>query len=340
LNAETWILGVAALLFSALLTEWVRRVALARGILDSPNERSSHVRPTPRGGGIAIVVSSLAGMILVAALGYMDARLVYALTGGGASVALVGHLDDRGRIGIAARFMVHIAAAIWAVAWIGWPTTVPMGEGTLHIGAFGAVLSVLGIVWALNLFNFMDGIDGIAASEAFFMAGAGALLAQVAGLGAGIQVAGLVVAAASAGFLLWNWPPARIFMGDVGSGYLGFVLAVIALAATRERAVMLPIWLILGGVFIVDATLTLFRRLVRRERFYEAHRSHAYQWLARRWNSHLLVTVACIGLNVLWLAPWAWICLRVPEYALWCVLGAWVPLVVIAAASGAGRQES
>ncbi len=198
MNAEIWILGAASMLLSALLTEWVRRVALARGILDSPNERSSHVRPTPRGGGLAIVASSLAGMIRVAALGYMDARLVYALAGGGASVALVGHLDDRGRVGIAARFMVQVAAAIWAVAWIGWPTTVQLGEGTLHVGAVGAVLSVLGIVWALNLFNFMDGIDGIAASEAFFIAGAGALLAQVAGLGGGIPVAGLVIAAASA----------------------------------------------------------------------------------------------------------------------------------------------
>jgi Fuc2NAc and GlcNAc transferase len=339
LNAEIWILVAASLLLSALLTEWVRRVALARGILDSPNERSSHVHPTPRGGGIAIVVSSLAGVILLAALGLLDAHIVYALVGGGGSVALVGHLDDRGRIGVAARFLVHIAAAIWAVAWIGWPAAVLLGDRTLHVGASGAVVSVLCIVWALNLFNFMDGIDGIAASEAVFIAGAGALLAQRVGVGDGIPLASLVVAAASAGFLLWNWPPARIFMGDVGSGYLGYVLAVIALGATSKRAETLPVWLILAGIFIIDATLTLCRRLVRRERVYEAHRSHAYQWLARRWNSHRRVTLACVMVNALWLAPWAWTCLRYPQYAGWCVVGAWAPLIALAALSGSGRRE-
>jgi Fuc2NAc and GlcNAc transferase len=278
-------------------------------------------------------------MTFVAALGYVDAPLFYALAGGGAAVALVGYLDDRGRIGIVGRLVVHIAAAIWAVSWIGWPTTVSLGGDTVHIGMTGAVLSSLGVVWALNLFNFMDGIDGIAASEAIFMAGVGASLAGMAGLTPAVPFAGTIVAAASLGFLCWNWPPARIFMGDVGSGYLGFVLAVIALAATRESIVMLPAWLILGGVFIVDATLTLGRRLARRERFYEAHRSHAYQWLARRWNSHLMVTMASIAVNALWLAPWAWACVRFPEHAVWCVFAALCPLIALAAISGAGRRD-
>ena len=327
------------MVLSALLTAWVRRLALARGILDSPNARSSHVLPTPRGGGIAIVVISLAGMIALVAFGWMETRFFHALAGGGAAVALAGHLDDRGHIGIIGRFAVHVAAAIWATLWLGGMTEIHWNGATVQLGLAGSVLAVLAIVWSLNLFNFMDGIDGIAASQAVFMAGAGAFLALTGGLTPGIPLAGLVIAGASLGFLAWNWPPARIFMGDVGSGYLGFVLAVMALAATRERGVMLPVWLILGGVFIVDATLTLCRRLVRRERFYEAHRSHAYQWLTRRWNSHLRVTVACIGLNVLWLAPWAWICLRVPEYATWCVFAAWIPLMAIAAAAGAGRRE-
>src|SRR4249919_263220 len=108
-NAEIWVVGAASLLLSALLTGWVRRLALARGILDSPNERSSHVRPTPRGGGIAIVMVSLAAMIAFAWLGYIEAHLFYALAGGGAAVALVGYLDDRGRIGVVGRFTVHIA---------------------------------------------------------------------------------------------------------------------------------------------------------------------------------------------------------------------------------------
>jgi Fuc2NAc and GlcNAc transferase len=337
---QSVVLGTVAVVLSALLTAWVRRTALARGILDSPNERSSHVLPTPRGGGIAIVVVSLAGVSVCAAMGYVDARLFYALVAGGASVALVGYLDDRGRIGIAGRFTVHIAAAIWAVAWVGWPTTVRLGEEVLQVGAVSAVVSVLGIVWALNLFNFMDGIDGIAASQAVFMAGAGALLACMAGLTSGVPFAGVAIAAASLGFLCWNWPPARIFMGDVGSGYLGYVLAVLTLWAVRESAYMLPVWLVLSGVFVVDATLTLMRRLARRERVYEAHRSHAYQWLSRRWNSHRRVTAACIALNGLWLAPWAWACTRYPGKAWWFVIVAWAPLILLAAISGAGRKET
>jgi Fuc2NAc and GlcNAc transferase len=126
----------------------------------------------------------------------------------------------------------------------------------------------------------------------------------------------------------------------VGSGYLGFALAVIGLAAMRERSVMLPVWLILGGVFFIDATVTLFRRLARRERIYEAHRSHAYQWQARRWNSHMRVTVACLLLNLLWLAPWAWLCIRFPLHGGWYVVAAWSPLIALAISCGAGRREA
>jgi Fuc2NAc and GlcNAc transferase len=333
------ILAALACGLAVLITGLVRRHALRASILDIPNARSSHVHPTPRGGGIAIVVVSLAAMVALALFRCLDTGLFWALAGG-AAVAVVGHLDDRGRIGIVGRLLVHIAAATWATWWLGGMTELHWNGTVIPIGVWGPALAILGIVWSLNLFNFMDGIDGIAASEAVFMAGAGAVLASVAGLTLAVSAAGWLIAATSLGFLLWNWPPARIFMGDVGSGFLGFVLAVLALGGTRENAIMLPVWLILGGVFIVDATLTLFRRLVRRERFYEAHRSHAYQWLARRWNSHLQVTIACIALNFIWLAPWAWMCIRIPDRAGWFVAAALGPLVVLAAVSGAGRRES
>jgi Fuc2NAc and GlcNAc transferase len=325
---------------SALLTGIVRTHAMRTKSLDLPNARSSHVTPTPRGGGIAIVVVSLVGMTALAWFGWIEVDLFYALAGGGMAVALVGHLDDRGRIGIVGRFAVHIAAAIWATAWLGGMTEIHWGEQMITLGYLGSLLAALGIVWALNLFNFMDGIDGIAASQAIFMSGTGAALAMLAGMSNSIPLAGLVLAAASLGFLAWNWPPARIFMGDVGSGYLGFAMAVIGLAAMHERAVMLPVWLILGGVFFIDSTVTLFRRLARRERVYEAHRGHAYQWLARRWNSHLRVTMACLLLNILWVAPCAWLALRFPAIAGWCVLAAWGPILALALAAGSGREET
>ena len=332
--------ALSAFVVALALTGWLREHALRADLLDHPNSRSSHVRPTPRGGGLAIVIASLTAMGALVGFGWLESRLFYALAGGGAAVALVGHLDDRGRIGIIGRFAVHIAAAIWGTVWLGGMTEIHWGENVISLGYLGSLLAVLGIVWALNLFNFMDGIDGIAASQAVFMAGAGAALAMLAGMSNSIPVAGLVLAAASLGFLAWNWPPARIFMGDVGSGYLGFALAVMGLAAARESAVMLPVWLILGSVFFIDATLTLLRRLARRERVYEAHRSHAYQWQARLWNSHLRVTVTCLVLNLLWVAPWAWLCVRFPMHGGWFVAAAWGPLVVLAIACGSGRREA
>jgi Fuc2NAc and GlcNAc transferase len=194
-------------------------------------------------------------------------------------------------------------------------------------------------VWALNLFNFMDGIDGIAASEAIFVALAGTLLTSSFAPGSGVGFAALLFAAACGGFLLWNWPPASIFLGDVGSGYMGYVIVVLALSANRDNPVALWVWLILGGVFFVDATVTLVGRLLRGERVYQAHRSHAYQWLARRWESHGKVSTAVLVLNVVWLLPWAMLAETFPRYAAVSVLAAFAPLTLLAAVIGAGHGE-
>src|SRR5262249_277790 len=164
------------------------------------------------------------------------------------------------------------------------------GNHLIELGAAGYVVALLGIVWVLNLFNFMDGIDGIAASEAVFITCIAALVGLIRGWPAEVPAASWVLAFASAGFLCGNWAAARVFVGDVGSGYLGYVIAVLALASARTDPVALWAWLILGGVFFVDATMTLARRCLRGERVLEAHRSHAYQWLARRWGSHSKVT--------------------------------------------------
>jgi Fuc2NAc and GlcNAc transferase len=190
----------------------------------------------------------------------------------------------------------------------------------------------------MNLFNFMDGIDGIAATEATFVSWGGALLASMAAVSSEVRWAAVLLGAACLGFLRWNWPPARIFMGDVGSGYLGYVIAVLAVAATRENPAALWIWLILGGVFFVDATVTLLRRLLRGDRIYEAHRSHAYQWLARRWESHAKVTWAVLTVNVLWLLPCAVFATRRPGIAAATAILALAPLVLFAVVAS-GRRE-
>jgi Fuc2NAc and GlcNAc transferase len=234
---------------------------------------------------------------------------------------------------------VHVAAAIFAVYFLG-PPAIPIGASIVVLGACSAALSVLAIVWILNLFNFMDGIDGIAASEgAFILFGAAGLQLVTADISPNGIAPALILGAACLGFLMWNWQPAAIFMGDVGSGYLGYAIAVLALESSRTNTSAVYTWVILGGVFLVDATLTLFRRLLRRERVYQAHRTHAYQWLARRWNSHSNVTVAVIAIDILWLFPCAALAAIFPTHAPWICLIALTPLAACGLVAGSGRAE-
>ena len=335
------LVAVAALLLSFTLTGMLRSRALSQGVgLDVPNERSSHTVPTPRGGGIAIVVAASAGFAVMAACNLLSPVLFLVLVIGGSAIAAVGFFDDRRHLSARTRLAVHFAVALCALIALGGLPSLRMADDVVLLDGVGYPLGVLGIVWTINLFNFMDGIDGIAASESICVAWGGAVLAVIAGVSADVSAAGFIFGAACCGFLLWNWAPAKIFMGDVGSGYMGYVIAILAIATARENPIALYLWAMLGGIFFVDATLTLVRRLLRRERVYEAHRSHAYQWLARRWASHRRVTLVVIGVNLFWLLPCALLAQSHPESAVTILLAAFAPLVVAAVAAGAGRAES
>jgi Fuc2NAc and GlcNAc transferase len=331
-----------ALVASALLTAAVRRFAHAHGLLDIPNPRSSHSAATPRVGGIAVVLVLSATVLALEQCAAVAAWLCWALLGG-LAVAAVGLLDDYRPVAPGLRLFVHVAAAIWALLFVGTPGVLQAAGHLVHVGWPGTVIAAIAIVWILNLFNFMDGIDGIAAAEATFVSLSGALITVARPDPAGIASVGLILAAACLGFLLWNWPPARIFLGDVGSGYLGYVIAVLALAAARVDPTAPWTWLVLGGLFFVDATVTLVRRLARGERIYQAHRSHAYQRLAQRWGSHRRVTLTVTAINVLWLLPCAVLTALYPARAPWITLGALAPVVaatVIVGAGGGGGAET
>jgi Fuc2NAc and GlcNAc transferase len=334
-----WI-SVAAFLASYALTAWLLHHTRMRQIVDRPNPRSSHSTPTPRGGGLSIVTVTACGVAVLYAAGMLSLPLTAALVLGGLSVAAVGFWDDVRSAPVAFRIAVHLGAAVLAVYCLGTASVIRVGDSIVDLGSMGPILGVLAVGWILNLFNFMDGIDGIAASEAacvlFSAAGLGLFVAQCSP----IEVAPeLVAGAACLGFLKWNWPPASIFMGDIGSGFLGYVIAVIAIHSSQTSAINFFAWLTLGGVFFVDATLTLGRRLVRGERVHQAHRTHAYQWLARRWGSHSRVTVSVIIINLVWLLPCAALTMRFPGSAWWICWLALAPLVVCAFMSGAGRPE-
>lgn len=334
-----WLILPALILLAWVLTGLLRRYALARSIIDIPNARSSHSVPTPRGGGVAIVASFLLAVPIMASVGALGWNEAWALLGAGAGIAILGFLDDHGHIAARWRLLGHFAASTWVLFYLGGFPPVMFFGVSLELGWFGHVLAAFYLVWLLNLYNFMDGIDGLASVEAICVCLGGALLYVL--IGQPMYIWGPVaLACATLGFLLWNFPPARIFMGDAGSGFLGIALGILSLQAAWVDSNLLFAWLILLGVFIVDATATLLRRLLRGEKVYEAHRSHAYQFASRLYGKHLPVTLAVMMINVVWLIPLA------ASVALEAVAGwlglfvAYLPLVYIAFRFRAGQAES
>lgn len=333
-----WWLAPLVVLISLLMTAALRRYALARSIIDIPNARSSHVVPMPRGGGVAIVLSFLLALPMLGVGGWLEVDLLIGLAGAGGLVALIGFMDDHGHIAARWRLLGHFAAAAWALFWLGGLPPLVMFGFKLDLGWFGAIVAAFYLVWMLNLYNFMDGIDGIASVEAICACLGACLLYLLGGFGQ-LIVLPLILIMAVSGFLYWNFPPARIFMGDAGSGFLGCVLGVLSLQAAWVSSQLFCCWLILLGVFVVDATFTLIRRLVRGDKVYEAHRSHAYQFASRRVGRHLPVTLVVVAINLLWLLPVAACVMLFDMDGFTGVLIAYVPLLGLALAYNAGGRE-
>lgn len=306
---ERAIFIAAALLLSWLLASRVRLYALDK-LVDIPNERSSHSSPTPRGGGLAIVITVLGGIVLAGIMRWITLDLTLALAGGGAMIAAVGWIDDHRDVPARIRFAVQVAAAAWAIYWLHGIPSLSIGDASVHLGLLGTILGILGIVWAINLYNFVDGIDGLAAGEAISTGTIGGLILLATGH-TGLAMIALLIAAANAGFLPLNWAPAKLFMGDVGSGTLGYLFAGLSIASENAGAVPVLIWVLLLGAFVFDATVTLCRRVVNGERWYQAHHSHAYQRMVQAGRSHAQVSSMILGINlvlavlalVAWLRP-------------------------------------
>lgn len=333
------VVTAATLVASILLTGGFRYVALARGLIDVPNARSSHIAPTPRGGGVAIVIAFLLAALSLAWLGQLPATYLFAFLGSGLLVGGIGWVDDHRHVSALWRLLVHFSAAAWGLAWLGGlPPLVAFGAN-LDLGWAGDALAAVYVVWLLNLYNFMDGIDGIAAVEAVTVCLSGLLINRLATSPSEAWAAAPVLAAAAAGFLPWNFPRARIFMGDAGSGFIGIAIALLSLAAARAAPELFWGWLILLGAFIVDATVTVIRRLLRGEAVYEAHRSHAYQHTTRKVGSHPPVTLAVGIINLMWLLPMAAMVASQRIDGAVGVLIAYLPLVALALWQGAGRPD-
>ncbi len=279
---------VAVFCITLLFTGMFRDHALKKGLLDIPGNRSSHTNPTPRGGGVVFVVVTLIASGVLYGYGHI-ARAEFILVACSFLMATVGVADDYLHLRNSLRFIAQVIIATLFLALNGVQETLALAPLTIHFGLFAWPLCVLFIVWSVNLFNFMDGLDAFASMEAFVIFIVLGALGAAAGV-SHFSTLMFILAASMAGFLKWNFPPAKIFMGDGGSYFLGFIIAGAALVSHARPGIPFMVPITLYGLFWFDATATLMRRILAGETWYMAHRSHAYQRLHQAGHSHLAVT--------------------------------------------------
>jgi UDP-N-acetylmuramyl pentapeptide phosphotransferase/UDP-N-acetylglucosamine-1-phosphate transferase len=316
------ILMSVTFLVSALLTQWFTRPETVLYIIDEPNARSLHTQPIPVSGGVAILVAVTLSTTLASEF-YLPLPQWWWLGLSGLLIAVISFIDDCHQVPVVYRLLVHFLAAyllLWkSELWItqlilpgliwAWPPFLQ------------TIISLLLVVWMVNLYNFMDGMDGFAGGMAIFGFGTLAILGGLAHQPVFMTI-NLIVASAVAGFLLFNFPPAKIFMGDVGSGSLGFLAAAFSLWGHHDGIVSLWVTLLLFSPFIIDATVTLLRRLLRGEKIWLAHKTHYYQRLVQLGWGHKrtvlweYVLMAACSASAL-LAP------TLPPYTQWSLLIVW-----------------
>lgn len=335
---------MTALIF--LIAAWfatavVLRHASVLGLVHQPNQRSSHTRITPHGGGLGIVLASCLLPLVYFLQDQVNPMILWvpllALV-----IAVTGLLDDIRHLSARIRllFQCIVVASLLAVLH-----NTP-DYGLTPFAGLPLLLTTIALLfaglWWLNLFNFMDGIDGLAGTQAIFMllGTAGLITAFYPHAQDSVAWYWLVyLAIATIGFLLHNWPPAKIFMGDTGSLFLAFMIFALALMTISQGWMNYATWGILGSLFVTDASVTLIRRMQAGQRWTEAHRSHAYQRLARRWQSHRKVTLFVLNINLFWVLPLAWASLYMPDYAWYLLVLTYLPLVTGVWLVGAGKTE-
>lgn len=332
-----FLLIIVGFLAAFSLTGYMRQYALKKNIIDNPNERSSHTMPTPRGGGVAVVISYLLGLAGLIYLGFLTPSIGIIVIAAGFIIALLGFLDDHGHINALVRLAIHFLVAIGVVIALGGFTEVTIFND-LKLGFIANIIAVLFLVWLLNLYNFMDGINGIASIEAITSVLSMALIYWILYPMVNNQVLCLM-AATVFGFMLWNFPKAKIFMGDACSGFLGLVLGIWALYALKQDTALFCAWIICLGVFIVDATFTLIRRILNGHKMYDAHRSHAYQYASRKYQSHTKATLGVLTINLVWLLPMAYLAATEAMMPELIIAIAYFPLIVLAIYFNAGKTE-
>jgi Fuc2NAc and GlcNAc transferase len=350
------LLYLIAFLLACFFTHLICQYALAKSLIDIPNQRSSHTIPTPRGGGLSIVIVFLAFFFILHwfKLITIETDQANAVILTGLLVSGVGFWDDHQPIPARWRLLVHALASLIALFFVPVLPTIPCFGWSINLSILGYLFYPLLLVWLLNLYNFMDGIDGIASTEAICVASSATVLLVMQHHTDWAWVL-LLLAITIAGFLVWNWSPAKIFMGDACSGFLGFSFGLLALMTSATEAVNIWSWLILLALFISDASFTLVTRILNGQQWYVAHCSHAYQRYARtltnqfitqgyqpdlaRAKSHQRININLLLINLFWLFPLATIATFYPFWAIAVTVMAFLPLLLIAHTLKAGQVE-
>ena len=280
---------IVLFVFSFVLTYFIKHYAIKKSLVAEVNERSSHTTPTPHGGGIAIAITWFVGISYLYFMHDINSSLYFALMVG-ILIAVVSYLDDLFELSPKIRLLSQSLVAFFGLYFLGGFERIDLFFFTIENQILTNVFAFFMVIWFINLYNFLDGIDGYAGSEAVFLS-----IAAFALFGGSHF---LVLAASVLGFLVWNWHRAKIFMGDVGSTLLGYNVAVFTIYYANQESSNFWIWIILFGVFWFDATLTLFRRYRNGEKLSQAHRKHAYQRLAQSGWAHDKVVLFSIFLNI------------------------------------------
>ncbi len=285
-----YLIAILVAIISFILTYIIRYFALKHKLIDIPNERSSHFVPTPTGGGLAIVISWYLGISILFLLNQMNQSLFYALLSG-SILMIIGLIDDLISLKPVVRLFFQFITVIVAFYFLGGLRAfiIPIIDMKYFVILYPVI--IIGMVWFINLFNFMDGLDGFASTEAVMLAIAMFLFSG--------NITNLVLMAAILGFLFWNWPKAKIFMGDVGSTQLGFILIVLGIYFHNTLQFSILNWIMLASPFWFDATFTLYRRWRNNEKLGQAHKKHAYQRIVQAGFSHQKVNFYLIGINII-----------------------------------------
>jgi len=277
-------------LSSFILTYFIKEYALKNSLVAEVNERSSHTIPTPHGGGIAIAITWFTGLLYLFLIGNIDSSLYYALMVG-TVISIVSYFDDLFKLSPKVRLITQTFVALLGLYFLGGFEKFDFFFFTIDNQIITNIFAFFIIVWFINLYNFLDGIDGYAGSEAIFLGLAGFLLFGGEHF--------LVLIVAVLGFLVWNWHKAKIFMGDVGSTLLGYNVAIFTIYYANQEATSFWTWIVLFGLFWFDATLTLFRRYKNKEKLSQAHKKHTYQRLNQSGWKHNKVVLFSILVNII-----------------------------------------